>query len=117
MKQPGTAWLLLCRAPFTGCAWIETLPQLSVLVTPPVARPLQGARGLKLGIDPRTELDLLVARPLQGARGLKHRTRSLIELRQVVARPLQGARGLKQGHRCDGVRCVASRALYRVRVD
>ncbi len=60
---------------------------------------------------------VMVARPLQGARGLKQRQRKARFARHDVARPLQGARGLKHFTGSVALSRPWSRALYRVRVD
>ncbi len=58
-----------------------------------------------------------VARPLQGARGLKLDATQVAQETAVVARPLQGARGLKPYAPKTITFGNRSRALYRVRVD
>ncbi len=55
------------RAPSTGCAWVETCREVRTRNVCPVARPLRGARGLKLAIEqPAAEAE--ASRALYGVR-------------------------------------------------
>ena len=97
LKQNCCAGLryLPSRAPFTGCAWIETHVTCDWRLAASVARPSLGARGLKPEKLRGFNTYPIVARPSLGARGLKQPRAVLRRKSARVARPSLGARGLK----------------------